>query len=239
MNHKHLIAALSVLACSPAIAAQSDPVVDGAPAAGENARYCLRVEPTTGSRIELKERIAGSSTSGSSRTGRRSRSRLTWGSPRCRSPGCSTGSCATCASGSQDRNRCRWRADRAIRHAPVLRPCKTRRVTSASHGRPTGRFSFDAATGKWDWDDDVFRIHGLAPGSVTPTTELVLQAERPPTANMPVSPAAPRIRLRRDKVGTLSSSRVGMFVAITRMTIAELPRCLNTLTRNRARSGTE
>ena len=45
-------------------------------------------------------------------------------------------------------------------------------MTSPSHGRPTGRFTFDAAPGKWDWDDDVFRIHGLAPGSVTPTTEL-------------------------------------------------------------------
>jgi aryl carrier-like protein len=52
-------------------------------------------------------------------------------------------------------------------------------VTSAPHGRPTGRFSFDAATGKWDWDDDVFRIHGLAPGSVTPTTDLVLASKHP------------------------------------------------------------
>ena len=54
MHHKHLIAALGLMAAySPAMAAQSDEVVQGAPAAGENARYCLRVEPTTGSRIEL------------------------------------------------------------------------------------------------------------------------------------------------------------------------------------------
>jgi hypothetical protein len=54
MNHKHLIAALSLMAaCSPAIAAQPEPVPEGAPPASENARYCLRVEPTTGSRIEL------------------------------------------------------------------------------------------------------------------------------------------------------------------------------------------
>ena len=54
MTHKHIFAALAVMAAwSPAMAAQSDPVIEGAPAAGENARYCLRVEPTTGSRIEL------------------------------------------------------------------------------------------------------------------------------------------------------------------------------------------
>ena len=52
-------------------------------------------------------------------------------------------------------------------------------MTSPAHGRPTGRFTFDAATGKWDWDDDVFRIHGLVPGSVTPTTELVLASKHP------------------------------------------------------------
>ncbi|MFC5729952.1 MULTISPECIES: PAS and ANTAR domain-containing protein [Nocardioides] len=45
--------------------------------------------------------------------------------------------------------------------------------------RPTGRFSFDAATGKWDWDDEVFRIHGYAPGAVVPTTDLVMGAKHP------------------------------------------------------------
>lgn len=52
-------------------------------------------------------------------------------------------------------------------------------MTSAPHGRPTGRFTFDAATDKWDWDDDVFRIHGLAPGAITPTTDLVLASKHP------------------------------------------------------------
>ena len=45
--------------------------------------------------------------------------------------------------------------------------------------RPTGRFSYDAATGKWDWDDEVFRIHGYAPGSVKPTTDLVMDSKHP------------------------------------------------------------
>jgi hypothetical protein len=44
---------LIVVAASPVLAlpAQRDPG-SGAPAAGPNARYCLRVEPVTGSRIE-------------------------------------------------------------------------------------------------------------------------------------------------------------------------------------------
>jgi PAS domain-containing protein len=45
--------------------------------------------------------------------------------------------------------------------------------------RPTGRFSYDVRSGKWDWDDEVFRIHGLEPGSVTPDTELVLASKHP------------------------------------------------------------
>lgn len=44
---------------------------------------------------------------------------------------------------------------------------------------PTGRFAYDAAIEKWDWDYEVFRIHGYAPGSVRPTTELVLASKHP------------------------------------------------------------
>lgn len=47
--------------------------------------------------------------------------------------------------------------------------------TTPASPPPTGRFTYDAPTGKWDWDDEVFRIHGLEPGSVTPSTELVLR----------------------------------------------------------------
>ena len=52
-------------------------------------------------------------------------------------------------------------------------------MTSPPHGRQTGRFSYDVLTGKWDWDDDVYRIHGYEPGSVEPTTELVLESKHP------------------------------------------------------------
>jgi PAS domain-containing protein len=52
-------------------------------------------------------------------------------------------------------------------------------VTTSSRGSQTGRFSLDVLTGKWDWDDEVFRIHGHEPGSVEPTTELVLERKHP------------------------------------------------------------
>ena len=55
MSHKTVLAALGMMAAfSPALAAQPEPSDEqGAPAASTDARYCLRVEPTTGSRIEL------------------------------------------------------------------------------------------------------------------------------------------------------------------------------------------
>lgn len=40
----------------------------------------------------------------------------------------------------------------------------------------TGRFSYDVATDQWEWDDEVFRIHGLVPDEVRPTTEQVFSA---------------------------------------------------------------
>src|SRR5688572_22193831 len=42
-----------------------------------------------------------------------------------------------------------------------------------------GRFTCDLLSGTWKWDDEVFRIHGLEPGSITPTTEYVLNCKHP------------------------------------------------------------
>jgi hypothetical protein len=42
-----------------------------------------------------------------------------------------------------------------------------------------GRFSYDVGSRTWTWDDEVFRIHGLQPGSVTPTTDFVLRCKHP------------------------------------------------------------
>jgi len=57
--------------------------------------------------------------------------------------------------------------------------CHNHEVTPSSTGRPTGRFSFDVLSGKWQWDEDVYRIHGYVPGTVEPTTELVLASKHP------------------------------------------------------------
>ena len=67
MSHRKLAAAFSLaaLAASPALAhpAERD-LMAGAPAAGPDARYCLRVEPVLGTRVErircwTRERWAG------------------------------------------------------------------------------------------------------------------------------------------------------------------------------------
>lgn len=42
-----------------------------------------------------------------------------------------------------------------------------------------GRFSYDVVEGTWEWDDEVFRIHGLEPGSITPTTDYLLECKHP------------------------------------------------------------
>lgn len=41
--------------------------------------------------------------------------------------------------------------------------------------RQTGRFVYDVAADAWEWDDDVFAIHGYRPGEVQPTTELIMR----------------------------------------------------------------
>ncbi|MEZ0580084.1 PAS and ANTAR domain-containing protein [Nocardioides sp. MH1] len=38
---------------------------------------------------------------------------------------------------------------------------------------PKGRFAYHLKDESWEWDDDVYRIHGREPGSVDPTEELV------------------------------------------------------------------
>lgn len=46
-------------------------------------------------------------------------------------------------------------------------------------GTLTGRFSYDVRSGNWEWDSEVYRIHGLVPGETEPTTEHVLGAASP------------------------------------------------------------
>jgi len=41
--------------------------------------------------------------------------------------------------------------------------------------RQTGRFVFHVVAETWEWDDDVFAIHGYEPGEVEPTTDLIMR----------------------------------------------------------------
>ena len=52
-------------------------------------------------------------------------------------------------------------------------------MSGPQRGRSTGRFVFDVTLGSWDWDDEVFRIHGRQPGSVVVDTELVMASKHP------------------------------------------------------------
>lgn len=42
-----------------------------------------------------------------------------------------------------------------------------------------GRFAYDVTTERWKWDDEVFRIHGVEPGAIEPTTAYVLDCHHP------------------------------------------------------------
>ncbi len=53
MAHKELAVALSmIIVTSPVSASSPEPTTTGAPTASADAKYCLRVEPFTGSHIE-------------------------------------------------------------------------------------------------------------------------------------------------------------------------------------------
>jgi ANTAR domain/PAS fold len=44
---------------------------------------------------------------------------------------------------------------------------------------PVGRYRLDLATGRWAWSDEVYTMHGFAPGEIVPTTELMLSHKHP------------------------------------------------------------
>ena len=49
------------------------------------------------------------------------------------------------------------------------------------HGEPqrVGRFRFFVEDQRWEWSDAVARMHGYEPGTVVPTTELLLEHKHP------------------------------------------------------------
>jgi PAS domain S-box-containing protein len=44
---------------------------------------------------------------------------------------------------------------------------------------PVGSFRYIVRDDRWEWSDEVARMHGYRPGTVTPTTELVLAHKHP------------------------------------------------------------
>lgn len=58
-------------------------------------------------------------------------------------------------------------------------------VQALAGGAPqrVGRFRFHFADERWEWSDQVQILHGYEPGSVTPTTELVLSHKHPDDRN--------------------------------------------------------
>jgi hypothetical protein len=56
-------------------------------------------------------------------------------------------------------------------------------MSTQDQGSLTGRFTYDVAVDEWDWDAEVYRIHGLIPGEVRPTTEQVLGAAARPDSD--------------------------------------------------------
>lgn len=50
---------------------------------------------------------------------------------------------------------------------------------SASHSAVVGRYSYQPGGDTWTWSDNVYRIHGFEPGTVVPTTELVMSHIHP------------------------------------------------------------
>jgi hypothetical protein len=49
----------------------------------------------------------------------------------------------------------------------------------ASRPALVGRYTYRPKTDEWWWSDNMFRIHGFDPGSVVPTTELVMRHIHP------------------------------------------------------------
>src|SRR3954471_992119 len=51
--------------------------------------------------------------------------------------------------------------------------------TASSHLARVGSFRSLIADDRWEWSDAVARMHGYQPGTVTPTTELILSHKHP------------------------------------------------------------
>jgi hypothetical protein len=65
-------------------------------------------------------------------------------------------------------------------HQPGAVECATRNhMPAPGTGSRVGSFCFWFADQRWEWSDEVYRMHGHDPGSVVPTTQLVLSHKHP------------------------------------------------------------
>ncbi|MCV7257732.1 PAS and ANTAR domain-containing protein [Mycobacterium shimoidei] len=58
-------------------------------------------------------------------------------------------------------------------------PAHTGRSIDTDHAAEVGGFRFWFVGQRWEWSDEVARMHGYEPGSVEPTTELLLSHKHP------------------------------------------------------------
>jgi hypothetical protein len=63
--------------------------------------------------------------------------------------------------------------------AVVDRPATATLDSTGDVASRVGSFCFWFADQRWEWSDEVFRMHGYEPGSVVPTTQLVLSHKHP------------------------------------------------------------
>ncbi len=61
------------------------------------------------------------------------------------------------------------------RQGPGEEPEQVAPLAGVEGARQTGRFVYHVAGARWEWDEDVFAIHGYKPGEVEPTSELVMK----------------------------------------------------------------
>lgn len=52
-------------------------------------------------------------------------------------------------------------------------------AVSAGEPQTVGEFVYTVATDTWSWSDELYQIHGFAPGEVVPTTELMMAHKHP------------------------------------------------------------
>jgi len=76
------------------------------------------------------------------------------------------------------------------------------------HGEPqrVGRFRFFVEDQRWEWSDAVARMHGYEPGTVVPTTELLLEHKHPDDRDN-VAARIASVAIGRSSSGSLTAAR--------------------------------